>query len=187
MHLIHGDRMIRPLLLTAAIGLFAEWSFGTELKVGDPAPTFTLSYATKDTIVNKGFSLASSLGQNFIVLAFYPADWSGGCTKEMCTMRDSFTELAKLGSDVYGISGDYVNSHHEWANHLGLPFKLLSDHNHEVAKAFQSYNDETGYNKRTVFVIDKDGKIAYMDLEYKAGTMDSFDKLKTALLNLRTK
>lgn len=185
--LIQADRMIRALLLTAAMLFFVGLSFGAELKVGDPAPTFTLSYATKDTIVNRGFSLASSLGKNFIVLAFYPEDWSGGCTKEMCTMRDSFTELVKLGSDVYGISGDYVSSHHEWAKHLGLPFKLLSDHNHEVAKAFQSYNDETGYNKRTVFVIDKDGKIAYMDLEYKAGTMDSFDKLKTALLNLRTK
>ncbi|MEO8169171.1 MAG: redoxin domain-containing protein, partial [bacterium] len=100
---------------------------------------------------------------------------------------DSFSELAKLGSDVYGISGDYVNSHHEWAKHLGLQFKLLSDHNHEVAKAYGSYNPETGFNKRTVFVIDKKGTIAYIDLNYKAGTMDSFEKLKHALSNLRSK
>ena len=46
---------------------------------------------------------------------------------------------------------------------------------------YQSYNTETGYNKRTVFVIDKQGKIAYVDLEYKAGTPDSFNKLKAAL------
>ncbi len=184
---LQGDRMIRALVLTAAVFCFAELSFGEDLKVGDPAPAFTLSYATKDTIVNKGFSLASSLGKNFIVLAFYPADWSGGCTKEMCTMRDSFTELANLGTEVYGISGDYVHSHREWAKHLGLQFKLLSDHNHEVAKAYQSYHAETGYNKRTVFVIDKDGKIAYLDLEYKAGTMDSFNKLKSALSDLRRK
>ncbi len=175
---------MKPILLLAVI-VFAQVSFGAELKVGDQAPAFTLSYATKDTIVNKGFSLSSSLGNSFIVLAFYPADWSGGCTKEMCTMRDGFTELANLGSDVYGISGDYVNSHREWAKHLGLQFKLLSDHNHEVAKAYESYNPETGFNKRTVFVVDKNGKIAYMDLDYKAGTMDSFNKLKSALANLR--
>lgn len=174
------------ILLSLALLLpFRTLQAGETLKVGDPAPTFTLSYATKDTIVNNGFSLASSIGKNNIILAFYPADWSGGCTKEMCMMRDSFTELAKLGCDVYGISGDYVHSHREWAKHLELQFKLLSDHNHDVAKAYQSYNAESGFNKRTVFVIDKQGKIIYMDLEYKAGTPDSFNKLRSALAILK--
>ncbi|MEK7248922.1 MAG: peroxiredoxin [Bacteroidota bacterium] len=169
--------MFAMLVFLISISVFAQ----EPPKLGDKAPLFTLSYATKDTIVNSGFSLASCIGKNYILLAFYPADWSGGCTKEMCTMRDSFTELSNLGCDVYGISGDYVYSHREWAKHLELQFKLLSDHNHDVAKMYQSYNTETGYNKRTVFVIDKQGKIAYVDLEYKAGTPDSFNKLKAAL------
>jgi peroxiredoxin len=174
-------KQILPLVfLFVATSLFA----GEPPKVGDAAPTFTLSYATKDTIVKDGFSLASSIGKSNIILAFYPADWSGGCTKEMCTMRDSFTELTKLGADVYGVSGDYLYSHREWAKHLNLQFPLLSDHDHAVAKTYQSYNPEGGYNKRTVFVIDRKGKIAYMDLEYKAGTPDSFNKLKTALSKL---
>jgi peroxiredoxin len=171
---------VMTLALLLGSSLFAD----EPLRVGDTAPMFTLSYATKDTIVNNGFSLASSIGKNYIILAFYPADWSGGCTKEMCTMRDSFTELSNLGAEVYGISGDYVWSHREWAKHLELQFPLLSDHDHAVAKAYQSYNGETGYNKRTVFVIDKKGKIAYMDLEYKAGTPESFNKLTTALSKL---
>ncbi len=100
-------------------------------------------------------------------------------------MRDSFTELSKLGAEVYGISGDYVWSHREWAKHLNLQFALLSDHDHAVAKIYQSYNPENGYNKRTVFIIDKQGKIVYMDLEYKAGTPDSFNKLKVALATLK--
>jgi peroxiredoxin Q/BCP len=167
-------------LLFIAATVFA----GETLKVGDSAPMFTLSSATKDTISKNGFSLAGQIGKHNIILAFYPADWSGGCTKEMCTLRDSFTDLSKLGAEVYGISGDYVWSHREWANHLNLQFTLLSDHDHAVARMYQSYNPDTGYNKRTVFVINKQGKIAYIDMEYKAGTPDSFNKLKTALATL---
>ena len=168
---------LATLVVLVSASLFAS----EPLKIGDTAPDFTLSSATKDTIVGNGFSLSSAVGKNLIILAFYPADWSGGCTKEMCTMRDSFTELSELGADVYGISGDYVHSHREWAKHLNLPFTLLSDHNHEVARAYQSYNAESGYNKRTVFLIDTRGKIAYVDMDYKAGTSDSFNKLKAAL------
>ncbi|MBI5474329.1 MAG: peroxiredoxin [Ignavibacteriae bacterium] len=160
-------------------------SFASEnLNVGDQAPNFTVSYATKDTIVSNGFSLASAVGRNNIILAFYPADWSGGCTKEMCTMRDNFAALDELGCDVYGISGDYVYSHREWAKQLGLQFALLSDHSHEAAKLYQSYNPDSGMNRRTIFLIDKQGKIAYIDMDYKAGTLDSFNKLKAAISSL---
>jgi glutaredoxin-dependent peroxiredoxin len=154
---------------------------GETLKVGDAAPLFTLPLATQDTIIANGFSLEKELGKRRIVLAFYPADWSGGCTKEMCTLRDSFADLGKLGTTVYGISGDYVFSHREWAKHLNLQFALLSDHDHAVAKLYQSYHPESGYNRRTVFVIDDEGKIVYIDREYKAGTSDSFNKLTAAL------
>lgn len=174
------------LLASLALLTIVSASPASELpKLGDAAPLSTLPYATKDTIVNNGFSLATAIGRNNIILAFHPADWSGGCTKEMCTMRDSFTELARLGCEVYGISGDYAYSHREWAKHLGLQFALLSDHNHEVARAYQSYNAETGFNRRGVFVVNKQGKIAYVDLEYKAGTLDSFNKLKSALAEIK--
>lgn len=158
---------------------------GGELGVGKPAPDFTLSYATKDTIVANGFTLSSQIGRSILLLAFYPADWSGGCTKEMCTLRDEFDDLATLGITVFGISGDYVYAHREWARQLNLPFVLLSDPKHEVAALYQSYNEQTGYNKRTVFVIDKQGKIAYMDLQYSVATPDSFNKLKAALARMK--
>jgi len=175
----------RALIVLAGCVLFGRSASAEEtIKVGDAAPQFTLSYATKDTIVKNGFSLASHIGRNTIILAFYPADWSGGCTSEMCTMRDSFSDLSRLGCDVVGISGDYVYSHREWAKHLGLQFPLLSDHSHEVAKLYNSYNPDTGMNKRTVFVINKQGTIAYADFEYSTRTLDSFNKLKAALENL---
>ena len=152
-----------------------------KLKVGDKAPEFSLPAASKDSIMRTEISLSSLIGKNAIIVAFYPADWSGGCTKEMCTMRDNFADLGSLGATVLGISGDYVFSHREWAKALGLPFLLLSDHKHQVARDYGSYNDVTGFNIRKVFVIDRTGAIAYIDPAYIAGSPASFDKLKTAL------
>ena len=154
------------------------------LTVGDSAPDFSLPYATQDSVADDDLKLSSFTGKRNVVLAFYPADWSGGCTKEVCTLRDNFSALAILDAEILGISGDYEYSHHEWAKHHQLPFKLVSDHNHSVAKTYSSYN-ESGYNKRTVYVVDKSGKIAYIDLQYSVRTSDSFNKLQDALKALK--
>src|SRR5215510_58945 len=120
-------------------------------KIGDPAPDFTLPYATRDSIAEDDLKLSALAGKSNVILAFYPADWSGGCTKEVCTLPDNFTALGALHADVIGISGDYVFPHYEWAKHHNLPFKLASDHNHSVAKQYGSYMDNVGFNRRTVF------------------------------------
>jgi peroxiredoxin len=155
------------------------------LKVGDTAPDFQLPAATKDSILAGGVRLADVLGKNLVILAFYPADWSGGCTKEMCTFRDDFGALGQLEATVFGISGDYVHSHREWASHLNLPFTLLSDHAHDVAKQYGSYNEKTGYNFRTVFVVDRRGRIGYIDRAYQAGSAESFGNLTSAVRAIR--
>jgi peroxiredoxin len=175
-----STKRVISLAATAAALLSTQAAAGS-LKVGDRAPDFTLQGATKDSIDRAGVTLSSRAGGDAIILAFYPADWSGGCTKEMCTMRDNFGDLGSLGATVFGISGDYVYSHHEWAKSLGLPFMLLSDHDHHVARMYESFNEKAGYNFRTVYVIDRHGAIAYIDPAYVAGSPDSFAKLKAAL------
>ena len=156
------------------------------LRVGDAAPDFALPYATKDTlIIAPPLKLSDLVGKRNLVLAFYPADWSGGCTKEVCTIRDNFSKLESLNAEILPVSGDYVFSHHEWAKHHNLQFKLLSDHSHEVAKKYNSYNDLTGWNKRTVFVIDRAGKIVYINLQYNVRTPDDFQKLQEVLASLK--
>jgi peroxiredoxin len=150
-------------------------------KVGDPAPDFQLPYATRDSVADDSLRLSSLVGRRNIVLAFYPADWSGGCTKEVCTLRDNFASLGAVNADVIGISGDYVFSHHEWAKFHNLPFRLASDHSHAVAKRYGSYNEAYGFNRRTVFVVNKTGKIAYEDLAYSPRDSVSFGKLQAAL------
>ena len=155
------------------------------LKVGAIAPDFSLPFATKDSISFARLALSAEVKKRPIVLAFYPADWSGGCTKEVCAFRDGFTDLAKLGVRIWGISGDYQFSHHEWAMHHNLPFELLSDHDHAVAKLYGSYNPDNGYNRRTVFVVGFDGKLAYIDNEYKVSDDSDFVALKEALRHVK--
>lgn len=175
--------LIATFLITSLI--WRGVGLASDLKVGDKAPDFSLQYATLDSIARVPLTLSNIIGTRNIVLAFYPADWSGGCTKEVCTLRDNFDALSALNAEILGISGDYVYSHHEWAKHHNLPFKLLSDHRKRVAADYSSYNDSTGYNKRTVYVIDRSGRIAYIDLSYSVRDMDSFDKLKSFLKNLK--
>jgi peroxiredoxin Q/BCP len=151
------------------------------LNVGDIAPGFALPYATKDSISRTPVSLSDFVGKRMVVLAFYPADWSTGCTKEVCAMRDNFAALQALDAEVLAISGDYVWSHHEWAKSLNLPFKLLSDHAHLVAKLYGSYNEKSMYNRRTIVVVDKQGNILYSNLAYSVGDLKDFEKLKSAL------
>jgi peroxiredoxin Q/BCP len=90
-------------------------------------------------------------------------------------------ELAELRARIWGISGDYVWSHHEWAKHHDLPFELLSDHDHAVAKAYDSYNAEKKYNKRAVYLIDSTGVIAFINAQYNTRDVDDFEALRAAL------
>ena len=178
-------KAILVVLLSLAAAGPAVAAASDSLRVGDKAPDFTLSYATKDSIAMAPISLSSLEGKGNIVLAFYPADWSGGCTKEVCSLRDNFSALSAMNADVLGISGDYMFSHHEWAKFHNLPFRLASDHKHEVARMYGSYDEPSGYNKRTVYAIDRTGKIGYIDLHYSPRDSTSLNKLQDALKQMK--
>lgn len=157
------------------------------IAVGEAAPDFRLPYATQEKIFLKPeeqLTLSQQRGKA-VILAFYPADWSGGCTKEVCTLRDTFAELAKLNAVVLGISGDYVFSHHEWAKFHKLQFPLLSDHDHKIARIYGVYDEPSGFNKRAVFLIDKTGVIRYTNLAFKAGDKADYNTLRTELAKLK--
>lgn len=173
------------LSLFLATIAFAEPTAVAPPKVGDTAPDFSLPYATRDSIASDDLKLSAIIGGQSIVLAFYPADWSGGCTKEVCSLRDNFASFGALNADVIAISGDYVNSHQAWAKANELPFRLASDHDHAVAKLYGSYNEANGHDRRTVFVVDPKGKIAYSDMTYSPRDSVSFGKLQMALKGMK--
>jgi len=150
------------------------------LKVGDTVPEFKMPYATRDSIADNDLTPKMMKDKRYL-LAFYPADWSGGCTKEVCTFRDSFEDLKKLDIEVVAVSGDYVYSHFEWAKHHNLPFKLASDPTREFGKKLGVYMPESGMHKRSVFVVGKDGKFEYINYNYSVRDGADFEALKTAL------
>jgi peroxiredoxin Q/BCP len=117
------------------------------LEVGDRPPPFTLADAEGRKVSLKDFA-----GRN-VVLYFYPADDTPGCTKEACGFRDTWDDLRALGVEVLGVSGDDAESHQRFAAKYRLPFTLLSDPGHEVMRAYGAYGEKTMYGKRVVGVI----------------------------------
>jgi thioredoxin-dependent peroxiredoxin len=130
------------------------------LEPGDPAPGFTLTDADGHEI-----SLSSFRGQRVIVY-FYPAAMTPGCTKEACDFRDNLAELNGQGITVLGISPDPPAKLARFRDKEGLTFPLLSDPDHKVLEAYGAYGEKKLYGKTTVgvirstFVVDPDGTIA---------------------------
>ena len=130
---------------------------------GQAAPEFHLQDQKGDW-----HTLAQHSGK-WVVLYFYPKDFTPGCTKEVCTFRDDVIALKKAGADVLGVSLDDVKSHAEFAEKYHVPFPLLSDSKQETAKAYGVLTSKMGmtYAKRETFLIDPQGKIAkhYRDVD----------------------
>ena len=100
------------------------------------------------------------------MLYFYPKDDTSGCTVEACEFRDSWREVQRLGAVVLGVSPDPVASHDKFKKKYDLPFPLLADEDHAVAKAYGVWGEKSMYGHkylgifRTTFVIDELGQIA---------------------------
>ena len=129
------------------------------LKEGDKAPDFSV----RDTDGNE-VKLSDFRGRN-VVLYFYPKDDTPGCTKQACSIRDSYSEFEERGIKVLGVSLDDQASHRKFADKYELPFTLLSDTDHAVADAYGVYGEREfmgrkymGVDRKT-FLIDEQGRI----------------------------
>ncbi len=129
------------------------------MNIGDTAPDFTL----KDAGGND-WTLSDQRGKT-VVLMFYPGDNTPVCTKQMCSVRDHWSEYQATGAEVVGISTDSAESHSGFAEKYELPFTLLSDEKGEVTGKYDVKSWLPGRSSRAVVVIDKDGKIAYRKVE----------------------
>jgi len=127
------------------------------VKVGDKAPDFTLPSQMGDNV-----TLSEFFGKKNVVLYFYPKDESLGYTKEACTFRDSYQELANLGAEVLGVSGQSVESHKSFASHYGLPFILLSDQANTVRELYGVPSTMGIIPGRVTYIIDKKGVVRHI-------------------------
>jgi len=129
------------------------------LSIGDKAPEFRLSDSNGSLVQLKDF-----LGKN-VVLYFYPRDFTPGCTKQACSFNDTIGSIRKRNAAVLGVSADTVESHWKFAQKHGLQFRLLSDPEKIVIKAYGVWQKKSLYGRtfmgvvRTTFVIDGNGKI----------------------------
>jgi peroxiredoxin Q/BCP len=138
------------------------------LEVGDKAPAFSLSDADGNTV-----KLSDFKGRKVIVY-FYPAASTPGCTKQACDFRDSLAQLNEAGLDVVGISPDKPAKLAKFRDAEGLTFPLLSDPDREVLTAWGAFGEKTMYGKkvqgviRSTFVVGETGEIEVAQYNVKA-------------------
>jgi peroxiredoxin len=155
------------------------------IAVGASAPDFSLLDQG-----GEAHTLSQHKGRN-IILAFFPAVFSGVCDTEMCEFRDSISELENANADVIGVSVDVRFANAEFASKHNLPFPILSDYSRSTIKAYDvvwpDFAGMDGYNAatRSVFVIDGDGTVRYAwATEDSQGNQPPYDDVKTAAAKL---
>jgi peroxiredoxin Q/BCP len=169
------------ICLLGAIASNAGAQSAVDLKFGDSAPAFQ---AKDDT--GKEWKSSEHVGKKVVVVYFYPADMTGGCTKQACGFRDDLKTLTDKGVEVVGVSGDSVKNHQLFKKAHELNFALLADTDGKVAEAFgvpvtagektvkakidgkEESLTRTVTTARWTFVIDKSGKIAAKNTTVKA-------------------
>ena len=133
-----------------------------KLEIGDLAPSFTLSDS-----FDKKISLEDFKGK-WVVLYFYPKDDTPGCTLEAMTFSKDHDKFKELGASVVGISKDNTGSHINFISKYRLTIDLLSDKNHKVIEKYGAWSKKKLFNnvyygiQRSTFLIDKEGKIAFI-------------------------
>ncbi len=146
------------------------------------APDFTLPNQDRQPV-----SLKDELAtHSAVVLAFFPAAFSGTCTKELCTFRDQLATLgAKAKAQVLGISVDTPFALKAFADQQKLTFPLLSDFNKTAIRAYDVVNPDMiglkDISKRAVFVVSKDGRIRHKEVLDDARNEPNYDKLNAAI------
>jgi len=138
------------------------------LSIGDQAPDFTLPDSEGNEVSLSGFR-----GRN-VVVYFYPAASTPGCTTEACDFRDNLNSLKSAGYDVLGLSPDAGPKLVKFAQDQNLNFPLLSDQDHQVAEAYGAWGEKKNYGKtyegliRSTIVLDGEGKVSLAQYNVKA-------------------
>ena len=151
---------------------------------GSPAPDFNLRSTDGEMV-----SLSTQQGST-VVLAFFPASFTGVCQTEMCTFRDSLSEFNKVDCSVYGISVDPPFSQAEFHKQNNLNFPLLSDFTGDTVSAYgvslENLAGIEGYNvaQRSVFVVDSGGNVAWSWVSDSPLNEPPYDEVKSAVSSL---
>ena len=150
------------------------------LRVGQKAPEFKLyNSELKETL------LKDYVGKK-LVIHFFPMAFTGVCTTQLCTMRDSFGYYNDMGAEVIAISVDSPFTLAKFKEENNYQFSLLSDFNKTTSQAYEAFYEEfafelKGVSKRAAFVLDEDQKILYAEVLESAGDLPDFNAIREAL------
>lgn len=173
-----------PAAIQAPGGVPARPPAPVEVDIGSMAPDFTVAVA--DSAGNRGNSVKlSDLRGKVVVLAFYPADRSSGCTFQLTKFRDDYEKLFGSETVVLPISVDSLSTHASWAAEMKFPFALGSDTDLAVARQYGSTAPGRTSATRTVFVIGKDGRILWRSLRFIALNEGAYSELAEAVARAR--
>jgi peroxiredoxin len=158
-------------LVTGACVLYAATSLAQapnaapppppSVKVGQAAPDFTASYLAMEN-GRPGFKqvkLSDYKGQKNVVLAFFPAAFSPGCTNEMAKYQETSGQFNANNTVILGMSVDSTWANAAFGDKLGVKFNILSDASRDISKSYGVYNERQLVSNRTTFVIDKNGVV----------------------------
>jgi glutaredoxin-dependent peroxiredoxin len=155
-----------------------------QIQTGQHAPDFSLFDSTKNKV-----SLADQKGSNVVIL-FFPLAFTGVCTKELCTVRDTIGDYNNTNAKVFGISVDSLFSLGKFKTEQNLNFPLLSDFNKEASAAYGVLYDTfpsfemQGVSKRAAFVIDKEGVVRYAEICPTPADLPDFGAIHQILAGL---
>lgn len=153
------------------------------VNMGEKAPDFSGKLTNGNDI--KDFRLSQSVGQGNVVLAFIFGCFTPVCTSEMCSFRDSLKEFEGMHAKVYGISVDTPYTQNAFIKTNNLNVEMISDFNKEAIRAYgvvhEDINGLRGMPKRSVFIIDKSGKIRYKWVTDVPKNPPNFDEIKNEL------
>jgi peroxiredoxin len=153
------------------------------LQIGQKAPEFSLYNTEKNKV-----SLSDFAGKK-VLLLFFPQAFTGVCTTELCSVRDSITTYQSVDAQVLAISVDSLFTLNKFSQEQSFNFPLLSDFNKEASRAYEAIYDSwifdmKGVAKRSAFVIDGQGVIQYAEVLENPGDLPNFEAIKETLAKI---
>ena len=155
-------------LFVMTFACVAHGDESSKLKVGDAAPDF--SVPEQKAVPDAPKKLSDLKGKKNVLIAFYPKADTPGCTKQMCGYRDDMQSIQSANTAVIAVSVDQQMDSDAFQSKNKLPFAVVGDPQHKIVESYGvPLKDVSGqkFAQRSVFLVDKEGKVAYIDIDYK--------------------
>jgi len=162
------SRAVAVALVAVPFVCGAQGDTSSKLKAGDAAPDFAVP--EQKAVPDAPKKLSDLQGKKNVLIAFYPKADTPGCTKQLCGYRDEIQTFQSANTEVIAVSVDQQMDSEKFQDKNKFPFALVGDPQHKIIEAYGVPMKDVGGNKfaqRSVFLVDKEGKVRYIDIDYR--------------------